>query len=89
MLDIKRIRNDFDAVELALKKRGKDFHLKSFLPLDEKKRNLLQEVEELKNKQNTVSKQIPTLKKRRQRHNTNNGRNESSCRKNKSFGHFG
>lgn len=63
MLDIKRIRNDFDAVELALKKRGKDFHLKSFLPLDEKKRNLLQEVEELKNKQNTVSKQIPTLKK--------------------------
>lgn len=63
MLDIKRIRNDFDAVEQALKKRGKDFHLKSFLPLDEKKRNLLQEVEELKNKQNTVSKQIPTLKK--------------------------
>lgn len=63
MLDIKKIRSDFNTVKEALKKRGKDFNLKSFLPLDEKRRSLLQEVEELKNKQNNVSKEIPLLKK--------------------------
>ncbi|MFI3230813.1 MAG: serine--tRNA ligase [bacterium] len=63
MLDIKRIRSDFDNVQSLLNKRGKDFDLSIFLELDEKRRGLLVEVEELKNKQNVTSKQIPTLKK--------------------------
>lgn len=63
MLDIKRIREDFEGVKKALEKRGKKYDLESFLTLDEKRRTLLQEVEELKNKQNTTSKQVPILKK--------------------------
>lgn len=63
MLDIKRIREDFDNVKKALEKRGKKYDLESFLTLDEKRRNLLQQVEELKNKQNVASKQVPILKK--------------------------
>lgn len=63
MLDIKRIREDFESVKKALEKRGKKYDLESFLTLDEKRRTLLQQVEELKNKQNTTSKQVPILKK--------------------------
>ena len=63
MLDIKRIREDFEGVKKALEKRGKKYDLESFLTLDEKRRNLLQQVEELKNKQNTTSKKVPILKK--------------------------
>ena len=63
MLDIKRIRENFEQVKTALEKRGKKYDLDIFLTLDEKRRNLLQQVEELKNKQNTTSKQVPILKK--------------------------
>lgn len=63
MLDIKRIREDFESVKKALEKRGKKYDLEIFLTLDEKRRTLLQQVEELKNKQNTTSKQVPILKK--------------------------
>ncbi len=63
MLDIKRIRMDFDAVEKALAKRHGDYPLRELLEMDEKRRDLLVAVEEKKAEQNKVSKQIPQLKK--------------------------
>lgn len=63
MLDVKRLRNDFDEVKKQLEKRGKQYDLDKFTELDIKKRQFLQEVEELKNKQNIASKEIPNLKK--------------------------
>ena len=63
MLDIKMLRSDFEAVEKALANRNEDFDLSQFKELDEKRRALLGEVEKLKSEQNTVSKQIPLLKK--------------------------
>src|SRR5690554_6194325 len=63
MLDLKRIRNDFEQVKEALAKRGEDYCLEVILDLDEGRRGILGEVEQLKNKQNTVSKEIPKLKK--------------------------
>ncbi|MCT4545054.1 MAG: serine--tRNA ligase [Vallitalea sp.] len=63
MLDIKMLRNNFDQVKKALENRKEDFDLDSFVKLDTNRRELLQEVESLKNKQNTVSKQIPIMKK--------------------------
>ncbi|MDK2920025.1 MAG: seryl-tRNA synthetase [Candidatus Petromonas sp.] len=64
MLDIKRIRNDFDGVKKLIEKRGKgDFGLAEVVKLDEKRRELIGEVEQMKNRQNTVSKEIPKLKK--------------------------
>lgn len=64
MLDIKRIREDYDNVKEAVKKRCKgDFGLSKVPELDTKRRELLLEVEKMKNRQNTVSKEIPKLKK--------------------------
>lgn len=63
MIDIKLLRNNFDEVEKALSTRNEDFDLSQFKVLDTKRRELLLEVEALKNKQNVASKQIPAMKK--------------------------
>jgi len=63
MIDIKLLRNETDKVRKALEKRKENFDLDAFLKLDEKRRELLYETEQLKSKQNAVSKQIPQLKK--------------------------
>lgn len=63
MLDIKLLRSNFEYVEKALATRNEDFDLSKFKSLDEKRRSLLVEVEQLKSQQNAVSKQIPVLKK--------------------------
>lgn len=64
MLDIKRIREDFEGVKARVEFRGKgDFGIDNVKKLDEQRRELLAEVEVMKNKQNTVSREIPKLKK--------------------------
>ncbi|MBR6585503.1 MAG: serine--tRNA ligase [Firmicutes bacterium] len=64
MLDIKRIREDYENVKAAVERRCKgSFGIENVLALDEKRRALLTEVETMKNRQNTVSKEIPKLKK--------------------------
>ena len=56
MLDIKLLRNNFEEVEKALSGRNEDFDLGRFKALDENRRKLLAEVEELKSRQNAGSK---------------------------------
>ena len=64
MLDIKRIREDYEGVKAAVEKRCKgDFGLSKVPELDAKRSEVLAEVEQMKNRQNTVSKEIPKLKK--------------------------
>ncbi len=63
MLDIKRIRMDAQEVKDALEKRHGDYPIDRVLELDEKRRELLVHVEEMKAEQNKVSKEIPKLKK--------------------------
>ena len=64
MLDIKRIREDFEGVKTRVEFRGKgDFGIENVKKYDGKRRELLAEVEAMKNKQNTVSREIPKLKK--------------------------
>ena len=63
MIDIKLVRENFAEVERALSKRKEDFDLNKFKDLDEKRRELLAEVESLKSKQNKASKEIPAMKK--------------------------
>jgi len=63
MLDIKLLRNNFEEVEKALSTRNEDFDLSLFKDLDNKRRELLSEVETLKAEQNSVSKKIPQMKK--------------------------
>ncbi len=64
MLDIKRIRDDFDNVKKAVESRGQgDFGIDKVLEYDKKRRALLAEVEQMKNRQSVSSRQIPVMKK--------------------------
>ncbi len=64
MLDIKKIREDFDGIKKAVESRGKgDFGLDKVREYDIERRKLLAEVEQMKNQQSTSSRQIPVLKK--------------------------
>jgi seryl-tRNA synthetase len=67
MLDAKLIRNQPDIVRKALKRRGEsDDMVDVFLDLDRKRRELLVEVESLKNTRNTVSQEVAIRKKNQQ-----------------------
>lgn len=63
MLDIKLLRNNFEEVEKALANRNEDFDLSRFKELDARRREILGEVEVMKNQQNIASKKIPAMKK--------------------------
>ncbi|CEH34297.1 serine--tRNA ligase [Romboutsia lituseburensis] len=64
MLDIKRIKEDLDAIKKAMARRGeKEFDLDEVVLLDDERKGLLKEVEVLKNKMNVDSKNIPNLMK--------------------------
>ncbi len=64
MLDIKRIRSEYQHVKEAIEKRGQGDHdIDQVVKLDQERRELLTEVEQMKNKQNVVSKEVPKLKK--------------------------
>ena len=63
MLDIKLIRTEPEKVKKALARRKENVDIDALLALDTKKRETLFEVEQLKSKQNDVSKKIPAMKK--------------------------
>ncbi|MCL1982879.1 MAG: serine--tRNA ligase [Clostridiales bacterium] len=64
MLDIRKIRDDFETVKKAVESRQQgDFGLGKSLELDEMRRAILADVEQKKNRQNLASKEIPKLKK--------------------------
>ncbi len=64
MLDLKRIRDEKEEVKRLLTIKKADITLlERVSELDEKRRALTFQAENLKNKQNTVSKEIPKLKK--------------------------
>ena len=64
MLDIKRIREDYEGVKKAVESRGNgDFGLDKVREYDLKRREILSTVEQMKNEQKVKSKQIPVMKK--------------------------
>ncbi len=63
MLDIKRLREDTENVKAALARRKEEVDIDAILAVDAKRREVLFEVEQLKSRQNEVSKQIPAMKK--------------------------
>lgn len=63
MLDIRLIRTEPEKVKAALARRKENVDIDALLAQDTKKRELLFEVEQLKSKQNEVSKKIPAMKK--------------------------
>ncbi|MBU3192150.1 serine--tRNA ligase [Clostridium bowmanii] len=66
MLDLKRIRNNPEEIKKLMANRGENFDLAiidEVVVLDKRRRDILMEVEELKNRRNTESALIPKLKK--------------------------
>lgn len=63
MLDIRQIRSDPDTVNKALKRRDPSLSVDEILALDETRRKLLQEEEDLRSQRNALSKQVGELKK--------------------------
>jgi seryl-tRNA synthetase len=66
MLDIKFIRQHTDLVRQKLAERGQLLNLDEFTLLEEKRRQLLQEVEILRSERNAVSKQVGERKKHKE-----------------------
>lgn len=64
MLDVKKLRSDFEGVKAQLERRNGTIEgLERFSQLDASRRTMIQEVEELKSKRNDVSEQIAALKR--------------------------
>jgi seryl-tRNA synthetase len=64
MLDVKVLRNEFDRVKQALAHRGEQMNeIEAFSSLDQRRRVLLQESEQLKNRRNSVSQEVAQKKK--------------------------
>ncbi|MDR6553699.1 serine--tRNA ligase [Paenibacillus qinlingensis] len=64
MFDVKLLRSDLAAVQAAMQNRGKQIEeLNGFTELDVKRRELLQETEQLKNRRNTVSQEVAGRKR--------------------------
>jgi len=66
MLDLKELRKDPQGIEKKLKNKIPEISLSPLLALDEKLRGLKTEVEELKSKRNTSSKEVGLRKQKRE-----------------------
>ena len=64
MLEIKFVRDHLDDIEKMLLNRGSAADLSQFKAADEKRREILFEIEELRHRRNVVSDQIATMKKK-------------------------
>ncbi len=63
MLDMKFVRDNLDEVRTMLKNRNNPLNLDNFSELEKKRREILNEVEQLKTQRNTTSKKIGAMKK--------------------------
>jgi seryl-tRNA synthetase len=64
LFDAKLLRNDFERVKQAMANRGKPLEdINRFEAADKKRRELLQEAEQLKNRRNVVSQEVASKKK--------------------------
>lgn len=66
MIDIRMIRSNPEEVKRRLGRRKKEYRLEELIALDEQRRSLLVQVEELKSKRNTVSEEVAKLKRAKQ-----------------------
>ncbi len=63
MLDMRYIRENVQEVRRAMENKGEEAALDDFLGLDQERREILKEAENLKHQRNSVSKEVGRLKK--------------------------
>ena len=66
MLDINIIRNDIEKVKQAIANKNETTNLDFFQKLDSKRKTLMIECDELRNKRNVTSKKISELKSKKE-----------------------
>jgi len=66
MLDIKMVRSNPEEVKRRLARRKKEFRIDELVALDEERRNILVQVEDLKSRKNKVSEEVAKLKRAKQ-----------------------
>jgi seryl-tRNA synthetase len=66
MLDARFVREHIDVIKKALMERNASIQFDEFLRLEEQRRTLLKEAEELRNKRNVVSEEVGKLRKQQQ-----------------------
>lgn len=66
MLDTKFIRDHVEEVKENIKNRHAHADVDAFVALDDKRREILQKVEAMKNERNTVTKEISQLKRNKE-----------------------
>jgi seryl-tRNA synthetase len=66
MLDIRAIRSNPEEIKRKLVRRGQEFRIDEILKIDEQRRQVIYEVEELKGRKNKVSEEVAKLKKAKQ-----------------------
>ncbi len=66
MLDLKFVRENLDLVQENIKNKNESADVNALPQLDEKRRNIIAEVENLKNQRNVASKEIAMLKKNKE-----------------------
>lgn len=64
MHDIRAIRENPERFKKGLQRRGIDYDIDALLELDEKRRELIQDVQKLKEKRNRLSKKVAELKRK-------------------------
>ncbi|MDP2799770.1 MAG: serine--tRNA ligase [Deltaproteobacteria bacterium] len=67
MLDLKFVRNNIDLLKEKLLQRGSDLSLDEFIAVDGERRKIIQDVEDLRNRRNLVSREVGRLKKEGQK----------------------
>ncbi|MEO0227822.1 MAG: serine--tRNA ligase [candidate division WOR-3 bacterium] len=63
MIDIKILRDNPELIRQALKSRGEDFDLEHLLQIDEKRRRLITEIDNLRKKRNEISEEVGRRKR--------------------------
>ena len=66
MLDLKFIRENADKVRVNILNKNESANMELVIETDEKRRSIIQEVEQLKNQRNTVTNEIAVLKKNKE-----------------------
>lgn len=66
MLDLRFVRENAETVRIGIQNKNEKADVEELLQKDEERRNLIQQVEALKNKRNVVSEEIASLKKEKQ-----------------------
>ena len=63
MLDMKFVRDNLDLIRAMLKNRNNSLNLDDFSDLEQRRRAILAETEQLKSQRNSISKKIGAMKK--------------------------